>query len=165
MTVDAVSELFKKGHDIKFFCLTGSNGQDELRQRSKKLGLRERSLITGPVPHLEVKQYYDLIDIFVVSRPDYPVTRTVTPLKPFEAMAQSLPVVVTNLPALTEIVENSVTGIVTENNDLHSLVTSIEKLIQDSELREKLGKQAKIWVEKERSWDNLVQRYPPVYIE
>ena len=71
-------------------------------------------------------------------------------------MAQSLPVVVTNLPALTEIVENSVTGIVTENNDLHSLVTSIEKLIQDSELREKLGKQAKIWVEKERSWDNLV---------
>ena len=165
MTVDAVSELFKKGHDIKFFCLTGSNGQDQLRQRSKKLGLRERSLITGPVPHSEVKQYYDLIDIFVVSRPDYPVTRTVTPLKPFEAMAQSLPVVVTNLPALTEIVENSVTGIVTENNDLHSLVTSIEKLIQDSELREKLGKQAKIWVEKERSWDNLVQRYPPVYIE
>ena len=165
MTVDAVSELFKKGHDIKFFCLTGSNGQDELRQRSNKLGLRERSLITGPVPHLEVKQYYDLIDIFVVSRPDYPVTRTVTPLKPFEAMARSLPVVVTNLPALTEIVENSVTGIVTENNDLHSLVTSIEKLIQDSELREKLGKQAKLWVEEERSWDILVQRYPSVYNE
>jgi glycosyltransferase involved in cell wall biosynthesis len=165
MTVDAVSELFKKGHDVKFFCLTGSNGQDELRQRSNNLGLKARSLITGPVPHLEVKQYYDLIDIFVVSRPDYPVTRTVTPLKPFEAMAQSLPVVVTNLPALTEIVENSVTGIVTENNDLPSLVESIEKLIQDSELREILGKQAKLWVEEERSWDNLVQRYPSVYNE
>lgn len=163
MTVDAVSELFKKGHDVKFFCLTGSTGQDELRQRSNNLGLKARSLITGPVPHLEVKQYYDLIDIFVVSRPDYPVTRTVTPLKPFEAMAQSLPVVVTNLPALTEIVEDSVTGIVTENNDLPSLVESIEKLIQDSTLRRELGKQAKTWVEKERSWDNLVQRYLPVY--
>ena len=86
-------------------------------------------------------------------------------MKPFEAMAQSLPVVVTNLPALTEIVENSVTGIVTENNDLPSLVESIEKLIQDSELREILGKQAKLWVEEERSWDSLVQRYPSVYNE
>ena len=165
MTLDAVSELFKKGHDVKFFCLTGANGQGELRQRSNKLGLKARSLITGPVPHSEVKQYYDFIDIFVVSRPDYPVTRTVTPLKPFEAMAQSLPVVVTNLPALTEIIENSVTGIVTENNDLSSLVRSIEVLIQNSALREKLGRQAKIWVQKERSWRDLVQRYSTVYAD
>jgi len=165
MAVDAVSELLKKGHDVKFFCLTGTNGQEELRHRSDNLGLKARSLITGPVPHLEVKQYYDLIDIFVVSRPDYPVTRAVTPLKPFEAMAQSLPVVVTNLPALTEIIENSVTGIVTENNDLSSLVRSIEVLIQNSDLREKLGRQAKIWVQKERSWSDLVQRYSTVYAE
>ena len=165
MTVDAVSELVKKGHNVKFFCLTGSNGQNELRDRSNNLGLEDRTLITGPVPHLEVKQYYDLIDIFVVSRPDYPVTRTVTPLKPFEAMAQSLPVIVTNLPALSEIVENSVTGIVTESNELSSLVKAIEELIQNSTLREKLGKHAKIWVEKERSWDNLVQRYTSVYTE
>lgn len=165
MTADAISELVKKGHNVKFFCLTGSGGQNDLRQRSINIGLQDRSLITGPVPHLEVKQYYRLIDIFVVSRPDYPVTRTVTPLKPFEAMAQSLPVVVTNLPALTEIVEDSVTGIVTENNDLSSLVNSIELLIHDSNLREKLGKQGKIWVEKERSWHNLVQRYTSVYSE
>ncbi len=165
MTVDAVSELVKKGHNVKFFCLTGSNGQNELRDRSNNLGLEDRTLITGPVPHLEVKQYYDLIDIFVVSRPDYPVTRTVTPLKPFEAMAQSLPVIVTNLPALSEIVENLVTGIVTESNELSSLVKAIEELIQNSTLREKLGKHAKIWVEKERSWDNLVQRYTSVYTE
>ena len=165
MTVDAVYELVKKGHNVKFFCLTGSNGQNELRDRSNNLGLEDRTLITGPVPHLEVKQYYDLIDRFVVSRPDYPVTRTVTPLKPFEAMAQSLPVIVTNLPALSEIVENSVTGIVTESNELSSLVKAIEELIQNSTLREKLGKHAKIWVEKERSWDNLVQRYASVYAE
>ncbi len=165
MTADAISELVKKGHELKFFCLTGSSGQNELRQHSIDIGLKNRSLITGPVPHLEVKQYYGLIDIFVVSRPDYPVTRTVTPLKPFEAMAQSLPIVVTNLPALTEIVENLVTGIVTENNDLTSLVNSIELLIQNSGLRERLGKQAKVWVEKERSWHNLVQRYTSVYTE
>ena len=165
MTADAVSELVKQGHDINFFCLTGVNGQEELIEHSNRIGLGNRALITGPVPHYEVKQYYDLIDIFVVSRPDYPVTRTVTPLKPFEAMARARPVVVTNLPALNEIVTNLETGIITEDHKLSSLVKSIEILISDQELRTKLGEQAKSWVVNERSWSNLVQRYSTVYAE
>ena len=165
MTADAVSELVKQGHDINFFCLTGVNGQEELIEHSNRIGLGDRALITGPVPHNEVKQYYDLIDIFVVSRPDYPVTRTVTPLKPFEAMARARPVVVTNLPALNEIITNLETGIITEDNELLSLVKSIEILISDQELRTKLGEQAKSWVINERSWSNLVQRYSTVYAE
>lgn len=165
MTANAVSELVKQGHDINFFCLTGVNGQKELIQHSNRIGLENRALITGPVPHYEVKQYYDLIDIFVVSRPDYPVTRTVTPLKPFEAMARGRPVVVTNLPALNEIITNLETGIITEDNELPSLVRSIEILISDQELRTKLGEQAKSWVVNERSWSNLVQRYSTVYAE
>lgn len=165
MTADAVSELVKQGHDINFFCLTGVNGQKELIEHSNRIGLGNRALITGPVPHYEVKQYYDLIDIFVVSRPDYPVTRTVTPLKPFEAMARARPVVVTNLPALNEIITNLETGVITEDNELSSLVKSIEILISDQELRTKLGEQAKSWVINERSWSNLVQRYSTVYAE
>ena len=162
-TVTAVSKLVERGHDVKFFCLTGNNGQEDLRRYAKTIGLENRALITGPVPHLEINQYYDLIDIFVVSRPDFPVTRMVTPLKPFEAMARSLPVVVTNLPALTEIVSSTETGIVTEDNKLSSLVNSIENLIINSELRNQLGEQARTWVETERSWDKLVQKYTAVY--
>ena len=165
MTADAVSELVKQGHDINFFCLTGVDGQKELIEHSIRIGLGNRALITGPVPHYEVKQYYDLIDIFVVSRPDYPVTRTVTPLKPFEAMARARPVIVTNLPALNEIITNLETGIITEDNELSSLVKSIEILISDQELRTKLGEQAKSWVINERSWSKLVQRYSTVYAE
>ena len=78
-------------------------------------------------------------------------------------MARSLPVVVTNLPALTEIISSKETGIVTEDNELSSLVESIESLILDSELRKQLGEQARIWVETERSWDKLVQKYTAVY--
>ena len=165
MTANAVSELVKQGHNINFFCLTGANGQEELIELSNRIGLKSRALITGPVPHSEVNQYYDLIDIFVVSRPDYPVTRTVTPLKPFEAMARARPVVITNLPALNEIITNLETGIITEDNELSSLVKSIKILISDQELRTKLGEQAKSWVINERSWSNLVRRYSTVYAE
>ena len=80
-------------------------------------------------------------------------------------MARARPVVVTNLPALKEIVTNLETGIITEDNELLSLVKSIEILISDQELRTKLGEQAKSWVINERSWSNLVQRYSTVYAE
>ncbi len=165
MTAKAVSELVKQGHEVNFFCLTGNDGQEDLIELSNRIGLKSRALITGPVPHTEVIQYYDLIDIFVVSRPDYLVTRTVTPLKPFEAMARARPVIVTNLPALNEIITNLETGIITEDNELSSLVKSIEILILNQELRIKLGEQAKLWVVNERSWSNLVERYSSVYAE
>ncbi len=46
---------------------------------------------------------YALLDAFVVPRRDERAARLVTPLKPFEAMAMARPLIVADLPALTEI--------------------------------------------------------------
>ena len=104
-----------------------------------------------------------MIDIFVVSRPDYPVTRIITPLKPFEAMIRARPVVVTNLPALTEIVTHLETGLVTETVSVESLEESIIKLINDESLRKKIGENAKSWVAENRNWDRLAEKSALVY--
>ena len=163
LTVKAVSNLVQEGQDINFFCLTGLDGQEELSKLCESIGLNDRYLIAGPVPHKEVGNFYDLIDIFVVSRPDYPVTRIVTPLKPFEAMVRSRPVVVTNLPALTEIVSHLETGIVSDGVSVESISKSIFELIQDPKLRQTIGQKAKSWVVNERNWDILIEKSVSVY--
>ena len=163
LTARAVSNLVKDGNSLNFFCLTGLDGQEELSNLCDRLGLGQRSLITGPVPHKEVGSFYDLIDIFVVSRPDYPVTRIITPLKPFEAMIRARPVVVTNLPALTEIVEHLETGLVTETVSVESLEESIIKLVNDKSLRKRIGENAKSWVAENRNWDRLAEKSALVY--
>ena len=99
-TAQAVAKLVERGHNVQFFVLTGESGQAELKSYCGKLGIQDRSVILGPVPHEEVKPFFDLIDIFVVSRPDSVVTRLVTPLKPFEAMAMGKTVVASNLTLL-----------------------------------------------------------------
>lgn len=162
-TAFAVSKLVEQGHDVKLFCLTGHDGQEDLRKLCDKVGLQNRHLITGPVPHSDVGAYYDLIDIFVVSRPDFEVTRLVTPLKPFEAMGRGRAIVVTNLPALIEIVEHEVTGLVTKSNSIDSLVSSIEHFVNDKTLRAKLGAQAKEWVEEHRLWEIVVSNLTKAY--
>ena len=152
----AVGTLVKSGIDLKFFCLTGETGQSQLRKVCADEGIIDHSLVTGPIPHDEVPAIYDLIDIFVVSRPDYEVTRRVTPLKPFEAMGRGRAVVVSNLDALVEIVQDGVTGIVSEADNIESLATAVNHLVGNPELREELGSNARTWVEQNRLWKDIV---------
>jgi len=123
----------------------------------------DNTVILGPVPHDEVAPFYDLIDIFVVSRPDTRVTRLVTPLKPFEAMQRGRALVMTDLPALSEIVEHGVTGLLYPPGDIEALSKSIFSLIENENLRQKLGQNAKSWVEENRTWENVIDGASEAY--
>ena len=155
--VKAVGELVKAGKDVKFFCLSGSAGQEELKQLCHDQNITGSSLISGPVPHNQVPPFYDLIDIFIVSRPDHEVTRKVTPLKPFEAMGRGRAVIVSDLDALTEIVDHKVTGLVVAPNDIQSLCSAINQLIENPEMRNELGIKASNWIQKNRLWKDIIQ--------
>lgn len=162
-TAESVADLISKGHDIRFFVLTGKPGQTELKQLCENLGITENTVITGPVSHEKVPEYYDLIDVFVVSRPDTRVTRFVTPLKPYEAMAMGKCVVASHLPALEEIIRHEETGLLYDPSSHLNLSFEIEKCLTDSELKIQIGKNAKNWVLENRKWGDLVQRTIQAY--
>ena len=157
LTAKAVAMLSEKGHDVRFFVLTGENGQSELRSLCKKLGILDKSTIMGPVPHQEVGVFYDLIDYFIVSRPETRVTKLVTPLKPFEAMAMGKAVIASKLPALEEIIQHGETGLLYSPDSLESLVETIEKCLEDDDLTKSLGESAKQWINQNRTWDIVVK--------
>ena len=163
LTAKAVAKLVEKDHDIRFFVLTGENGQAELRALCKKLGIADKSTIMGPVPHEEVPVFYDLIDVFIVSRPETRVTKLVTPLKPFEAMAMGKAVIASKLPALEEIIQHEKTGLLYTPDNLESLIDSIEKCIQDDDLTKSLGDSAKDWIKENRTWDIVVKNSLKAY--
>jgi len=163
LTAEAVAELSQQGFDVRLLVLSGVAGQEELRNLCARLQLGDRAIITGPVPHQFVPQFYDLIDIFVVSRPDTAVTRLVTPLKPFEAMAMKRAVVVSNLDALKEIITDNETGLLYQAGDLSSLVDTILRLINDEKLISSLGNNAYDWIIQNRTWELVVENYSVAY--
>ena len=163
LTAEAVAELVKQGFDVRFFVLSGTAGQEELRNLCDRLELGDSAIITGPVPHQFVPQFYELIDIFVVSRPDAAVTRLVTPLKPFEAMAMKRAVVTSNLDALQEIVTDSETGLLFQAGNLSSLVETIKRLVTDEKLISSLGNNAYDWIIRNRTWELVVKNYAVAY--
>jgi len=163
LTAEAVAELVKQGFDVRFFVLSGTAGQEELRDLCDRLELGDSAVITGPVPHQFVAQFYELIDIFVVSRPDAAVTRLVTPLKPFEAMAMKRAVVTSNLDALQEIVTDNETGLLFQAGNLSSLVETIKRLVTDEKLISSLGNNAYDWIIRNRTWELVVKNYTVAY--
>ena len=163
LTADAVVLLREQGMDAKLFVLSSEAGQSELLAHCERIGIGEHAHIEGPVPHDQVAQFYDLIDVFVVSRPDTRVTRLVTPLKPFEAMRSGRALVMSDLPALAEIIEDGKTGRLYPAGDVEALSTAIRELLEGESLRANLGTAAAEWVATERTWKSVVAKIPPLY--
>jgi PEP-CTERM/exosortase A-associated glycosyltransferase len=118
---------------------------------------------TGRVPHNQVREIYAVADVLVYPRIDTLTTRLTTPLKPLEALAMEKAVLVSDLPALRELVEPEVSGIAFEAGNPSKLANAAIRMLDDAALRRRLGKAGRESVVKERTWEASVARYLPIY--
>jgi glycosyltransferase involved in cell wall biosynthesis len=151
--ITACAGLVKDGLQFRLL-LVGDGAQSEtLRRQVANLGLADRVLFVGRVPHKEVEDYYSLLDIAPFPRKPWEVCEMVSPLKPFEAMALEKAVVVSNTRALSEIVIHGTNGLHFEKGNIADLQQTLSKLVRDNVLRQTLGKAARTWVLEHRTWD------------
>ncbi|WP_116947280.1 glycosyltransferase family 4 protein [Jiangella endophytica] len=135
----------------------------ELEELAAKEGAGDAVLFTGRVPHDRVLDYYRLLDVFVVPRISERAARLVTPLKPFEAMAAGIPVVVSALDPLLEIAGDGERGRSFPPGDADALARVLADLRDDADARRELAKRARDWVVAERQWSSNAARYATVY--
>ena len=115
-------------------------------------GLTDWLIMPGRIPHEEVAAHYSLIDIAPFPRKPQLVTEMVSPMKPLEAMAMEKAVVASSVHALTEMVRDGETGLLFEKGNVEALADTLERLIKDPALRQRLGAAGRQWVETERTW-------------
>ncbi|MCF6247896.1 MAG: glycosyltransferase family 4 protein [Desulfobacula sp.] len=82
-----------------------------------------------------------------------------------EAAACGIPSVVSRIYGLTDAVEDGNTGLLHSPGDVCSLVSGLQKLVEDSELRKEMGIKAKIRVKKLFSQDRLTEAILAEYFE
>ena len=91
---------------LRLLIVGDGSSMPSLQIQAQRSGFASRIVFTGRVPRSQAALYHQALDVFVVPRKDLEVTRSVTPLKPVEAMACARPVVASDLPALAELVED-----------------------------------------------------------
>ncbi|GAA2563973.1 hypothetical protein GCM10009861_25010 [Neomicrococcus aestuarii] len=155
--------LLRRRNDIRLMIVGDGEAGLRLRRTAADIGLNPNEIFVGRVPREEAVRYHQALDIFVVPRNDLLVTRAVTPLKPVEAMAMERPVIASDLPALREIVVDGITGVLVPPADSESLARAIEELVDDAELRCRMGKAGRETVLLNRTWKGSVSASLDLY--
>lgn len=131
----------------------------QLERLAASLGVADRVHFTGRVDHGAITAYYSLIDVFVIPRTRERAATYVTPLKPFEAMAMGLPMVVSDLPALTEIAPAPERGWSFPADRADDLAQVLRTVFDDDRERRGRARAGLEWVRAERQWSHNGPRY------
>ncbi|MFC7717845.1 glycosyltransferase [Nonomuraea recticatena] len=128
----------------------------------EELGLKS-AILPGRVGPEEALQAQSAIDIFACPREDLRVCRLVTPLKPVEAMALGKPVVLSDLPALSELVGSDGAGLLVPPGDPEALAEALADLRDDPARRAEMGEAGRAEVAAKRTWSRVAETYRGLY--
>jgi glycosyltransferase involved in cell wall biosynthesis len=159
--LEAVKILNDRGVKTRALIVGDGPERTALQRRAAELGLD--AIFTGRVPSARVRDYHAVLDVFVVPRTPDRVCQLVTPLKPVEAMASGLPVVVSAVNALSEIISDKETGLTFPPLDAGALADQLKRLLGSPGLSGKLGASARDWVARDRTWAHNAARYREAY--
>jgi glycosyltransferase involved in cell wall biosynthesis len=159
--LEAVKILGDQGIRTRALIVGDGPERGALQRQAAALGLD--AIFTGRVPMARVREYHAVLDVFVVPRTRDRVCQLVTPLKPVEAMASGLPVVVSSVRALGEIVKDKVTGMQVPPQDAAALADCLQELLASPQFRKMLGDNARAWVARDRTWAHNAARYRDAY--
>lgn len=164
LLIRAAAELDRTRDDFHVLIVGDGAEKETFEALADELGVLGRVVtFTGRVPHADVERYYSLVDIAPFPRLPLPVCELVSPLKPFEAMAMGKAVVASDVRALAEIVADGRNGLLHRKGDAMDLTRAIALLLDDSDLRMRLGRQSREWVSAERDWRMLSKRITEIY--
>jgi len=80
-----------------------------------------------------------------------------------EAFFLKTPVIATNVGGIPELISNNVTGLLVPSENHKEMINTINKLLDDNPTQEKLSKNAFEFINKNFSWDVLIEKYTKLY--
>jgi glycosyltransferase involved in cell wall biosynthesis len=150
--------------DLTFMIVGDGYMAGELKKKSSQLGLDNKLIFTGAIPHELVPQYIAAADVCVACFEENEVTLCKSPLKIVEYLASGKAIVASNVGEVANMLGNA--GILVPPGDITALADGIVKIIQDSNLKENLEKRARSRSEGKYSWqataENLLKAYEKV---
>ncbi len=160
LLIKAYSKLLQVYHDIDLRLIFVGDGPEKINliSLSEELGISDKVKFYGnrnDIPDLLRK-----IDIFVLPSLGEGVSNTI-----LEAMSTSLPIVASEVGGNVELVNNGVNGFLFHDDDQESLCGALKLLIDEPNLRRKMGKESLNSVLDSFQWDITVSKYMQNYDE
>lgn len=150
--IHAARRLKQMGKRFNLLLVGDGDEFERLKTLVAELELNREVFMPGRVSHHDVAAYYSLIDIAPFPRKPLKVCELVSPLKPFEAMAMGKTVLVSNVAAMAEFIEDGVNGFSFEKGSVDAMTERLATLIDSPVVLKSVGERACAWVAENRTW-------------
>lgn len=138
--------------------LAGDGEVEEMRKLAVELGISERCTFTGWVDRMDAERLLSNSDIFVL-----PSRAEGLPVAILEAMSYGLAIVTTPVGAIAEAITDRETGLLIPPEDDTALANALVELLEQQDLRRRIGKGAKDKFHKEFTLQRYAESIREIY--
>jgi len=151
---------YLEDENVQFLLVGTGDFRSELEGIIEREGLEDSVMFAGRVPNEELPNYYAATDIFVLP--------SVSRLEAFgivalEAMASCVPVIVSNIPGVRDVIVEGKHGLLADPMNSEDLAGKIRTLIENPDMAERMGKNGRKRVEENFTWSKVAEEIEEVY--
>ncbi len=163
LLIQSLPLILAQAEDVKILLVGGGPQEANLKAQASALGVADKVVFVGRVPHAEVNRYYDLVDLLAYPRHAMRLTDLVTPLKPLEAMAQGRLLIASDVGGHQELIEDGHTGVLFRAGDAADLAAKAVATLNREDGGDTLRANGRRFVETERNWTRSIANYRAIY--
>ena len=152
----AWQEVLKKKPNAILLLIGDGETLIERKQNAENLGISKKIQFTGKV--FNVQDYLYVSDVFIL-----PSQREGLSNALLEAMASGLPCIASNVGGNVEVIKHGENGLIFESGNSKQLAECVLRLLDDKELSQKFGGNARLTVLEGFSLDNTADCYIKLY--
>ena len=149
---------YKDAAKLRLLIVGGGPDKTKLKNLALELNIADITTFCGRVPHEEVPKYLNSMDIYVAVSVSESFGVAI-----IEASACGLPVIVSDVGGLSEVVAANKTGLIVRREDVSGTAEAIIKLVRDRDLREQMGLNGRLHVQENYEWSKNVSQMEEIY--
>ena len=154
--LDAIPAIVSAVPSARFLFVGGGDEENSLRSKAVEMGIDPYVVFAGYKK--DIHHYYEIMDISVLTSFSEGLSLTL-----LESMGYGIPVVATRVGGNPELVVEGETGYLVPVKDKRALVDRIVALIQDKDLRRRMGKEGRLRAERKFRMRDVSSRYLEIY--
>jgi phosphatidylinositol alpha-1,6-mannosyltransferase len=155
LVIQALSKISEQVQDLVYVVVGDGSQKENLEKFGSESGVE--IIFTGRISDEELSAWYKICDAFILTPKKSESDVEGFGIVYLEANSYSKPVIGSRVGGVVEAIQNGVSGILVEPDNVEEIGQAIVKLFSDDELREKLGRQGRERVERDFSFEQQIK--------
>lgn len=148
----AFRKLLSEGRNVRLRLIGKGPERNSLEAAADEYGIKDAVIFEGAVGIARVREALEQATVFTL-----PSFAEGIPVALMEAMAMEIPVVSTTIAGIPELIRHEVDGLLVSPSDDAQLADALARLIDDHELRRRLGRSGRLRVQESYDLHKSIQ--------